>query len=234
MNILAIGAHPGDVEIMCAGTLLKYREQGHSIFLALTTSGNAGSDDYSSREETAQVREQEQLDAAGRYGAAVRFLRFDEGAVYDCAQLRRAMLTAIRWANPDVILTHAPWDADADRGTTGRMVTQVLLSVGGKQHPADLPPIEKAPQVFFCDTFAGLGFLPEVYVDISAQMPEKQAVLKLFRSQQSRLKKRGVEDLGELCGDLARYRGFQAACGCAEAFVAHKMYAFPADPRVLP
>jgi LmbE family N-acetylglucosaminyl deacetylase len=43
VNILAIGAHHDDVEFLCAGTLLKYRSQGHNIFIALTTSGNQGS-----------------------------------------------------------------------------------------------------------------------------------------------------------------------------------------------
>jgi LmbE family N-acetylglucosaminyl deacetylase len=65
MNILAIGAHPDDVEIFCAGTLLKYRRQGHRVLLALTTSGNVGSDIIEGRERIAATREAEQL-AAGR------------------------------------------------------------------------------------------------------------------------------------------------------------------------
>ena len=43
MNILAICAHPDDIEVNCAGTLLKYYQHGHKIFIALTTSGNTGS-----------------------------------------------------------------------------------------------------------------------------------------------------------------------------------------------
>ena len=43
MNILAFGAHPDDVEEMCFGTLMKYRAQGDTIFIALSTSGNIGS-----------------------------------------------------------------------------------------------------------------------------------------------------------------------------------------------
>lgn len=46
MNILALGAHPDDVEFLCAGTLFKYKAQGHNIFIALTTSGNQGSNEY--------------------------------------------------------------------------------------------------------------------------------------------------------------------------------------------
>ena len=43
MNVLAIGAHPDDLEFMCAGTLLKCKNRGDKIFVALTTSGNTGS-----------------------------------------------------------------------------------------------------------------------------------------------------------------------------------------------
>ena len=43
MNILAIGAHPDDIEISCGGTLAKYAKQGHKVFTATTTNGNIGS-----------------------------------------------------------------------------------------------------------------------------------------------------------------------------------------------
>ena len=64
MNILALGAHPDDVEFLCAGTLLKYHSQGHKIFIALTTSGNQGSNEYDNRDQIAAIREVEQLEAA--------------------------------------------------------------------------------------------------------------------------------------------------------------------------
>ena len=43
MNILAFCAHPDDIELNVGGTLLKYKKQGHKIYIALTTSGNTGS-----------------------------------------------------------------------------------------------------------------------------------------------------------------------------------------------
>ena len=56
MNILAICAHPDDIEVNCAGTLLKYHLAGHKIFIALTTSGNTGSNIIGSKAETAAIR----------------------------------------------------------------------------------------------------------------------------------------------------------------------------------
>lgn len=234
MNILAFGAHPDDVEFLCAGTLLKYHQQGHKIFIALTTSGNTGSNLTSSREETAAIREAEQLEAAKKYDAQVKFLRFDDEGLQDTPETRRAVLTAIRWADPDVILTNPPWDPSTDHGMTGRLVTQVLLSVGGKLHPADLPPIEKTPSVFFWDIPAGIGFQPEVYVDISDVIEQKLQCIMNHKSQYDWMQEFMKDDFTDYCRALSHYRGLQAGTEYAEGFVSHKMYAFMADPRKLP
>lgn len=234
MNILAFGAHPDDVEFLCSGTLLKYHKQGHKIFIALTTSGNTGSNEIASKDETAAIREAEQLEAAKLYDAQVRFLRFDDEGLQDTPETRRAVLTAIRWANPDVILTNPPWDPSTDHGMTGRLVTQVLLSVGGKQHPADLPPIDKTPQVFFWDIPAGLGFQPEVFVDITDTMDEKLQAIRAHKSQFAWMQEFMEDDFLDYAQALSRYRGFQAGCKFAEGFVSHKMYAFMSNPRMLP
>ena len=234
MNILALGAHPDDIEFLCAGTLLKYHLQGHKIYIALTTSGNTGSNTIGSRDETARVREAEQLEAAKFYEAQVRFLRFDDEGLQDTPESRRAVLTAIRWADPDVILTNPPWDPSTDHGMTGKIVTEVLLSVGGKQHPSDLPPIDKTPQVFFWDIPGGIGFQPEVYVDIGDVMDQKLQAISAHKSQYAWMQEFMEDDYREYAQALGRYRGFQSGYKYAEGFVPHKMYAFMADPRRLP
>ena len=114
MNILAICAHPDDIEVNCAGTLLKYRQQGHNIFIATTTSGNTGSNLIPSKAQTAAIREAEQLKSAAYLDAQVRFLRFDDEGIADTPASRRAVLTAIRWANPDIIFTNAFTDGSTD------------------------------------------------------------------------------------------------------------------------
>ena len=60
MNILAIGAHPDDIEFGCGGTLLKYSQQGHGIYLLVLTDGSVGGDP--------QVRKKEQTQAADFLG----------------------------------------------------------------------------------------------------------------------------------------------------------------------
>ena len=103
MNILAFCAHPDDIELNVGGTLLKYKKQGHKIFIALTTSGNTGSNIMTDVEEIGRVREAEMMKSAALFGAEVRFLRNDDERLLDTNETRTQVLDAMRWADPDVI-----------------------------------------------------------------------------------------------------------------------------------
>ena len=229
MNILAIFAHPDDVECCCAGTLLKYKQAGHKIFIALTTSGNTGSNNIPSREEIAATREKEQLEAAKYLDAQVMFLGYEDEFLFDTPDTRRAVLTAIRWADPDVIITHHPLDYSTDHNMTAKLVTEVLLSVGGKHHNADLPPIQKAPQVFFAATCG------KAFVDISDVIETKLTMLRCHKSQVDWILEFHPEDeLAERIRVEDRMRGIWNGCQYAESFDAHKILGYYADYRILP
>lgn len=234
MNVLALGAHPDDVEFLCAGTLLKLKGQGHNIFIALTTSGNIGSNEYESREEIAEVREKEQLEAAKYYDAQVKFLRFDDEGLQDTPETRKAVLNAIRWANPDIIFTNPPWDPSTDHGMTGKLVTEMILSVQGKLVPADEPPINKTPCIFFWDIPAGMGFEPLAYVDITEYMDKKLEALSSHKSQWAWMNTVMDDEFKEYCSTLARFRGIQAGYKYAEGFIGHKILGYVADYKLLP
>lgn len=234
MNVLAFGSHPDDLEIFCAGTLLKYKQAGHQIFIALTTSGNIGSNQHNSREEIAAIREAEQLEAAALYGAAVRFLRFDDEGLQDTPETRRAVLNAMRWANPDVILTNCPWDGSTDHAMTAKIVSEVILSLPGKLVPADEPPISKAPSVFFWDTAAGIRFSPEVYVDISEVMDQKIEAISKHKSQYAWMDTFQIHGFVEHAQIVSAFRGLQAGVRYAEGFAALRVHGFMPNLKLLP
>jgi N-acetylglucosamine malate deacetylase 1 len=234
MNILAFGAHPDDIEIFCGGTLLKYYQAGHQIFVALTTSGNIGSNVHNSREEIAAVREAEQLEAAALYGAQVRFLRFDDEGLQDTPETRRAVINALRWANPDVVFTNCPWDGSTDHAMTAKIISEVILSLPGKLVPADVPPISKAPSVFHWDTGAGIRFSPEVYVDISDVMEKKIEAITRHKSQYAWMDTFQIHGFIEHAEIMSRFRGLQAGCKFAEGFVPMRVHAFMPNMKLLP
>jgi len=234
MNILAICAHPDDIEVNCAGTLLKYRQAGHKIFIALTTSGNTGSNRILSKSQTAATREAEMLKSAIYLDAQVRFLRFDDEGLQDCSATRRAVLTAIRWADPDIIFTNAYTDGSTDHAITAELVTRVILSVGGRHHNADLPPINKKPQVFFFTSGGNIENNPRAFVDISDVIETKKKMLYCHESQYLWMQE-FVE--GDFCDSMlanSRMLGIQAGCKYAEGFVAFNFPGYRGDYRLLP
>lgn len=234
MNVLAIGAHPDDIEFYCAGTLQRYKAQGHRIFIALATSGNIGSNVVESREKIAAIREAESAQAAKLLDAELRFMRYDDELLLDTVESRRTVLNAIRWANPEVILTHYPGDPSTDHAMTGRIVSEVILSVPGKLVPADEPAISKAPSIFFWDTFAGISFMPEVYIDITETMDLKLQGLELYVSQREWMDVFTEESFVEYVRTQCRFRGMQAGCRYAEAFIPHRVQGFMPNFKLLP
>jgi LmbE family N-acetylglucosaminyl deacetylase len=234
MNILAFGSHPDDIEVHCAGTLLKYAKAGHRIFIALTTSGNIGSNIIVGREEIARTREAEQLAAAKVYGAEVRFLRYNDEGLVDSEQLRRDVVSAMRWADPDVIFTNYAGDMSTDHNVTGTVVGRMMLSLPGKNVPADEPPISKAPSLFYWDTAAGLHFEPEAYVDVSETMAAKLEALAMHKSQFAWMSTFQAATLTDHCRILAEYRGLAIGCRYAEGFKAFRIHGYMPDFKLLP
>ncbi len=233
MNILAFGAHPDDIEYTAAGTLLKYKQQGHKIFIALATSGNTGSNTIPTVEEVAATREAEMLEAAKFYDAEVRFLRFDDERLFDCNETRTAVLDAIRWAQPDVIITHNPDDPSPDHAELSKMVSAMMLSLPGKLQQSNMAPCEKVPSLFFMEHGMGVNFLPEVYVDISDVFEIKKQALAKHVSQRA-----WMEVFGSgLCDDIEKmnaFRGLQYGCAYAESFRAFRIHGYMPDFKLLP
>jgi N-acetylglucosamine malate deacetylase 1 len=234
MNILAIGAHPDDIEFCCAGTLAKYRKQGHKIFLALTTSGNQGSSIIKTREEVGATREAEALESAKLLDAEVRFLRHDDELFLDSHEARRLVINAMRWAEPDVILTHYPDDPSTDHTTTGHIVSKLMLSLMGKLIPSDEAPVTKKVSLFYFDNAAGINFQPEAYVDITETLPTKLEMLSKHKSQVEWMGCFGNDKIKEYLTTIAKFRGLQAGCDYAEGFRAFRIYGYMPDFKLLP
>src|SRR4051794_3380212 len=113
MNILAIGAHPDDVELNCAGTLARYAQLGHKISIAVFTSGNMG-DLRVPPEELARKRKGEAEASAAIIGATLLWPAVDDEHVFPNEAQRSLMIDLLRRADPDVIITHAPNDYHPD------------------------------------------------------------------------------------------------------------------------
>ena len=166
MKILALGAHPDDIEIFMFGTLAAYAAQGAELTFAVATDGAKGGKNDPA--VLARVRREEATAAAALLGAVPRFLDFPDGELVADAALIGALKTLIRETGPELVITHATNDYHADHRA---------LSDGVRIAASFAVPVLHA------DTMGGTGFSPTHYVDISAYRDIKTQAIRMHRSQ---------------------------------------------------
>jgi LmbE family N-acetylglucosaminyl deacetylase len=112
-RVLAIGAHPDDIEFGCGATLAKWSDAGAEVHLCICTDGSKGTwDSGANLRALVATREEEQRDAAKILGAAgVHFLGRIDGELTNDLATRAAACAVIREVEPDVVLGHDPWRA---------------------------------------------------------------------------------------------------------------------------
>jgi len=219
MNILAIGAHPDDIEMQCAGTLSLYAAAGHQVYIAVATNGNVGSPTLS-REEIAALRHQEQSNACMLIGAKLIWMDFDDEWLMNDRPTRARFIDAIREASPDVMFIHGPTDYHPDHRIAGQVAEDARIPASVRLVQTALPHIEKIPPLFHMDNPAGLAFTPEIYVDITEVMETKSKMLLCHQSQDEWMKATFGEQtsITDMMFTNAKMRGLEAGYAYAEGF----------------
>lgn len=222
MNILAIGAHPDDVEISCGGTLAKYAKMGHKVFTATATNGNIGSATLP-MEEIAAIRKEEAKRAAALIGAEYICLDYDDEMFFEDKKARLAFIDLVRYCKADVILTHSPEDYNPDHELTSKIVNDIAVMIPIEKIKTKNPAYDKIPIIAYFEPVKGLGFIPTEYVDITDTMEIKMAMCREHKSQTIWMQENYKEtmegkDFFEESNIIARYRGMQCGVEFAEGF----------------
>jgi LmbE family N-acetylglucosaminyl deacetylase len=234
MKILAVGAHPDDLELLCAGTLALYSKKGHEVFMCHICDGNKGSMVYSS-EELVKIRRREAIESAKLIGAKSIWGGISDGEVVLDLKSRIKVIDVIRQTNPDIVITHHPNDYHSDHINTSRLVFEAIYLANLKLWETSFPASDKLPPyLYYMDTLSGIHFIPEEYVDITKTIDLKVKMMMKMKSQLGWLKEMHDCNAEEFIRTVARFRGFQAGVLYAEAFVQQKMYPQGLTKRVLP
>lgn len=235
MNVLCVTAHPDDLEILCAGTVIRYVKEGHQVKVAIFTSGNMG-DSVIEPATLAAIREKEARDALELIGADLIWVGVMDEHVFPDAEQRRLMIDVLRQADPDIIFTHAPNDYHPDH----RYVSQLVFDSYFQKGLPHIPNQNVAAcrfgqaQIYYMDNLGGVNFNPTEYVDISSVFEIKKQMLGCHKSQFKAMAELASTDLFEMIEVQARFRGMAAGCRYAEGFTRLDAFQRGITKRILP
>ncbi len=108
--ILAVSAHPDDIEFSVGGTMFKYKEKGYDIYFVVATNGENGFKiAHKPKSERIKIRHKEQLNAAKLLGVKkVFFLNYRDGYLVNNDELRAKLAGIIKKVKPEIIMTFDP------------------------------------------------------------------------------------------------------------------------------
>lgn len=204
MKILAIGAHPDDIEVGCAGNLLKYAQAGcrHEIYLLVMSGGARGGQE--------EVRRQEQERSAALLGAKDLIW-----GGYDDTELTPHMNrmvsdieVLIRKIRPDFIFVNCGNDTHQDHRSLNKATVSATRYV---------------KNVLFYEVPTTVNFSPLVFVDIKETLPKK---IDALLAHQSQVMKTNIEGLTivDVATSTAVFRGIQGRVQYAEGFVPLRLF----------
>jgi LmbE family N-acetylglucosaminyl deacetylase len=177
VDILAIGAHPDDVELGCGGLLIKAARNGHNVFICTLTRGSASGDP---RERTREL-----MNSAKFIGAKdVRIGDFEDTKLTVSSELINYIEDYVDKVDPDLILTHFHGDIHHDH----RAVST-----------ATLESARFNSNILAYEIPLTRNFEPKVYYDISDVIDEKVELIRIYWSQRSKLytKANAIKGLAE-------------------------------------
>lgn len=181
VDILAIGAHPDDIELSCAGTLIREVARGKTVGLLDLTQGELGS------RGSAEIRLREAAAAAEVIGAKFRKnLAMADGYFEYSRENMNAIIQVIRYCQPEIVLANALEDRHPDHGRAAKLIADACFFSGllkintaddhGKAQEKWRP---RAVYHYLQDR----QLIPDVVVDITAFMEQKMASILAYRSQ---------------------------------------------------
>jgi N-acetylglucosamine malate deacetylase 1 len=235
-RILAIHAHPDDIEITCAGTLALLKQQDCSIVMATMCPGDKGSAELGS-EEIAAIRREEARKSAEMLGAEYMCLEFRDLTINVDKESQQRVTEAVRRARPDIVLTAPPIDYMSDHEMTSRLVRDACFNASVPNYVTEqwdpAPPTEKIPALYYVDPVEGIDWFgnPVPYdfiVETSSTFQLKIDMLACHDSQRAWLREQhGMDEYLESCRRWSQKRGAEIGAEHGEAFRQHKGHPYP-------
>lgn len=225
--ILAVGAHPDDIDIGCSGAVAKYIKDDGQVYYLVLTDGSKGSEDAKiSNEELIKIRQEEQQNAADILGVKkIFFLDFIDGELENTPALRKKIIKIMRQVKPNTVIC---WDPTLYYDENRNMVNHPDHRKGGEAVVDCVYPFARNTRTF--PELLDEGLQPHVveelllvnfskanyFVDISSVIDKKIKALAAHKSQFADIKKftERIKEMNKLAGQKS-----QPKADFAEGFV---------------
>ena len=175
MKILAVGAHPDDVEIGCGGLLAM---EGISKDILHLSNGET------SKYADGKTRREEAEAAAHVLKVRVHFFEIPGRGITVENRVCLRLVGLIREIRPDFLVTHWGTDGHPDHQGAHSLVRKAFF-LSGASVDVEAPPWKCRNLLYFHPFSSGYGFTPEFVLDITAVYPKKLEALRCHRSQES-------------------------------------------------
>ena len=212
---LAVFAHPDDMELVAAGTLLRLGRAGYEIHCIAVANGCCGSSVHG-REEIVELRRAEAQEACDLAGFTRHESLVDDFEVFYESRTLARLAALVRQVAPEVLLTHSPTDYMEDHVNAGRLAVSAAFGRGMRNLATDpkTPPVGGPVTVYHAQPHGnrdplGAEVRPTHFVDVGgAVLERKAAMLACHRSQQQWL-----DESQGLASPLETMRGLMREVG---------------------
>lgn len=175
LDVLAFGAHPDDVELMCAGAMVKMARKGHRVGVVSLTAGELGS------RGSAEIRRSEFKKAGEIMGLTVqKILDIPDGGVAVTEDYKKKVILEIRTWRPPVIFAPYWKTRHPDHGNCSRLVREAAFLSGLVKMENGLPPFRPTRVIYYMERYE---FSPSFIIDITDVFEIKMKAVEAYQSQ---------------------------------------------------
>ena len=181
LDVLAIGAHPDDVELGCSGILIKEVKRGKKVGIVDLTQGELGT------RGTIETRYQEAADAAMIMGIHVREnLKMRDGFFVNDEAHQMQLIAALRKYKPEIVIGNILEDRHPDHGKAGSLIYDACFLSGLKQvktYDENNVEQEKWRPKYLLHYLQDRFYEPDVIVDVSDVWEQRMETIKAYKTQ---------------------------------------------------
>ena len=221
IHLLAIGAHPDDVELTCGGTLIKAGRQGHRTGIIDLTRGETAT------AGTPETRETEATAAARVMGVAERVnAGLPDAHLHNTDEMRTAVVELLRALKPRAVILPFPVGRHPDHRVASELCRDACFLAGLRNYPAS-GEAHRPEKVLYALAYREDPVKPSFVVDVSDEFDTKLAAIKCYASQFEAVKSAGEifptgQDLYELIRTQNAHYGSLIRTSYGEPFMTYE------------